>query len=90
MRRDWLWEYRDWRPDQQPLRESLTTLGNGYFCTRGAAEEAQAGGCHYPGTYLVGGYNRLADTVAGRKLVHEDLNNWPNGLFLSRRWSDQH
>ena len=33
--------------------------GNGYFATRGAAEEADADEIHYPGTYLAGGYNRL-------------------------------
>ncbi|MGA8017660.1 MAG: hypothetical protein WCA42_02215, partial [Desulfobacterales bacterium] len=39
--------------------ETLCTLGNGYFCTRGAAEEAEDDGIHYPGTYIAGGYNRM-------------------------------
>ena len=25
-------------PDEEGLREALTSTGNGYFCTRGAAE----------------------------------------------------
>lgn len=46
--------YEEWDPNHEPLREALCALGNGYFVTRGAAEEATAGGPHYPGTYLAG------------------------------------
>lgn len=81
----WTLTYSDWNPEQQPLREALCTLGNGYFATRGAAEEVQAGGPHYPGTYLAGGYNRLESEVAGRIVENEDLVNWPNWLCLSFR-----
>lgn len=81
----WTLTYDDWIPDQQPLREALCTLGNGYFASRGAAEEVQAGGPHYPGTYLAGGYNRLESEVSGRIIENEDLVNWPNWLCLSFR-----
>lgn len=84
------WEliYRGWDPAAQPLREALTTLGNGYFATRGAAEEARAGGPHYPGTYLAGGYDRLESEIAGRVVENEDLVNWPNWLALTFRCAD--
>src|SRR5690606_32776654 len=52
------------------------------------AEEADADGVHYPGTYLAGGYNRLASEVAGRTVVNEDLVNMPNWLPLSFRPDD--
>lgn len=81
----WTLTYDTWDPAQQPLREALCTLGNGYFATRGAAEEAKAGGPHYPGTYLAGGYNRLESEVSGRIVENEDLVNWPNWLCLSFR-----
>lgn len=81
----WILKYDDWNPDQQPLREALCTLGNGYFATRGAAEEVTAGGQHYPGTYLARGYNRLETEVSGRIIENEDLVNWPNWLCLSFR-----
>lgn len=81
----WALTYHDWNPQQQPLREALCTLGNGYFATRGAAEESSAGGPHYPGTYLAGGYNRLESEVSGRMIENEDLVNWPNWLCLSFR-----
>ena len=30
--------YDNFEPDEEGLREALTSTGNGYFCTRGAAE----------------------------------------------------
>jgi alpha,alpha-trehalase len=84
-REDWVLTYDTWNAGKQPLREALCTLGNGYFATRGAAEEAVAGGPHYPGTYLAGGYNRLESEISGRVIVNEDLVNWPNWLCLGFR-----
>ena len=42
------WEYTfDWYdPQSEKLREALCTLGNGYFATRGAAPESNAGQAH--------------------------------------------
>jgi trehalose/maltose hydrolase-like predicted phosphorylase len=38
--------YDNFEPDEEGLREALTSTGNGYFCTRGAAEWEDAGGAH--------------------------------------------
>ena len=38
-------------PAEEGLREALTSTGNGYLCTRGAAEWEDADNVHYPGTY---------------------------------------
>jgi trehalose/maltose hydrolase-like predicted phosphorylase len=65
------------------LRETLNTLGNGYFATRGAHESSKAGISHYPGTYLAGGYNRLESIVNNEIIINEDIVNWPNWLFLT-------
>ncbi len=69
---DWELTYTDWNLQQQPLRETLCALGNGYIVTRGALEEMNVGEFHYPGTYLAGGYNRLKT-----ELVPRDINNPP-------------
>ncbi|TDX31053.1 trehalose/maltose hydrolase-like predicted phosphorylase [Modicisalibacter xianhensis] len=82
---EWTLEYRGFDPAQEGLREALCTLGNGYFATRGAAGEAEAGEFHYPGTYLAGGYNRLSTEIAGRVVENEDLVNLPNWLCLTFR-----
>jgi trehalose/maltose hydrolase-like predicted phosphorylase len=84
----WKLDYNGYDPGQEGLREALCTLGNGYFATRGAAEESHAGDCHYPGTYLSGGYNRLESVIAGRTIENEDLVNWPNWLPLTFRAED--
>jgi trehalose/maltose hydrolase-like predicted phosphorylase len=81
----WSLVYDTFEPEQEPLRESLTTLGNGCFATRGACEWARADGVHYPGTYVAGGYNRLPSVVGDRTIFNEDLVNWPNWLPLTFR-----
>src|SRR5690606_20982806 len=79
---DWTLVYRGFDPAEEGLREALCTLGNGYFATRGAGEEVEAGEVHYPGTYLAGGYDRLTTDIAGRTIENEDLVNMPNWLPL--------
>lgn len=81
----WMLQYDRFEPREEGLREALCTLGNGYFCTRGAAAEAAADGTHYPGCYLAGGYNRLTTDIAGRSVENEDLVNLPNWLDLRFR-----
>jgi trehalose/maltose hydrolase-like predicted phosphorylase len=70
---------------EEGLREALTSTGNGYFCTRGAAEWEDAGEVHYPGTYAHGGYNRETTIMGGRPVLNEDLVNLPNWLVLKLR-----
>ncbi|MEV7789218.1 glycosyl hydrolase family 65 protein [Streptomyces sp. NPDC088106] len=82
---EWTWEYQGYDPAGERLRESLCTLGNGCFATRGAVPESRAGLVHYPATYAAGIYNRLESAVAGRRVVNEDLVNLPNWLFLRFR-----
>jgi beta-phosphoglucomutase family hydrolase len=81
----WLLVYDGFDPAHEAHREALTTLGNGYVATRGAAPEARDDGVHYPGTYLAGIYNRLDSVVAGREVEDESLVNAPNWLALDLR-----
>ncbi|QSR30609.1 family 65 glycosyl hydrolase [Nocardioides sp. S5] len=81
----WLLVYQGFDPAHEGHREALTTLGNGYMGTRGAAPERSADGVHYPGTYLAGVYNRLTSTVHGREVEDEHLVNAPNWLCLDIR-----
>jgi len=60
-------------------------LGNGIVATRGAAEEVRADGVHYPGTYFIGGYNRLESEIGGKTVINEDLVNFPNWLPILLR-----
>lgn len=81
----WTWEYEGYDPADERLRESLCTLGNGRFATRGALPECAADDVHYPGTYAAGCYNRLTSVVAGRPVENEDIVNLPNWLPLRYR-----
>ncbi len=82
----WRLVYTGFKPQEEKLREALCTLGNGYFATRGAGPESEDDGCHYPGTYLAGGYNRLKTEKVGRIIENEDLVNMPNWLPLNFRF----
>ena len=56
--------YDGFVPEDEGLREALTSTGNGYFCVRGSAEWEDASNVHYPGTYAHGVYNRES-TIMG-------------------------
>jgi trehalose/maltose hydrolase-like predicted phosphorylase len=86
---EWSLVFHGYDQAREGIRESLCTLGNGYFATRAAAVWATADGTHYPGTYLAGGYNRLQTDIAGRTVENEELVNLPNWLALDVRIGDQ-
>ena len=77
--------YDHFDPAEEGLREALTSTGNGYFCTRGAAEWEEADGLHYPGTYAHDVYNRETTIMGGRPVPNEDLVALPNWLVLALR-----
>lgn len=81
----WTFTFGGYLPDQERLRETLCSVGNGYRATRGCAPEADAGPFHYPGTYAAGLYNRLTDEIAGVQVENESLVNLPNWLSLKFR-----
>ena len=79
----WVLAYDGYVPAEEKHREALTTLGNGYFATRGAVTDAAADGVHYPGCYIAGLYNRLVSRIGDREVENEDLVNAPNWLPLT-------
>jgi HAD superfamily hydrolase (TIGR01509 family) len=81
----WMLVYEGFDPAHEGHREALTTLGNGYMATRGAAPEHRGGEIHYRGSYLAGVYNRLASVVEGQKTVDEHMVNIPDWLHLDLR-----
>lgn len=85
---EWLVDFDGYSPIDEGRRETLCTLGNGVFATRGAISEADADGVHYPGTYAAGVFNRLVSHVQGETLEHESMPNLPNWLTLRLRPHD--
>jgi trehalose/maltose hydrolase-like predicted phosphorylase len=82
---DWTLTFDGFDPAEEGLREALTSTGNGYFCSRAAAEWEVAGGMHYPGTYVHGGYNRETTIMGGIPVLNEDLVNMPDWTVLKLR-----
>lgn len=78
----WLLVYEGFDPAHEGHREALTTLGNGYMATRGAAPERRKDAVHYPGTYLAGVYNRLVSVIQGQETEDEHMVNMPDWLPL--------
>ena len=79
----WSISYFDYHKGWEGTRETLMSVGNGYFGTRGALEETCAGEHNYPGTYIAGLYNRLESEVGGRMVSNEDFVNAPNWLPIT-------
>ncbi len=84
----WSISYHDYRPELEGTRETLLSIGNGFFATRGALEESFAGKENYPGTYITGLYNRLESEVSGRIISNEDMVNTPNWLPITFKVED--
>jgi alpha,alpha-trehalase len=81
----WSITFGGYDPSDEPLREALCTVGNGYFATRGCVPESGASDIHYPGSYAAGIYNRLVDHLGGGTVDNESLVNLPNWLPLTFR-----
>ena len=81
--------YDGFDPDEEGLRETLTSMGNGYLCLRGAAEWEEPDDVHYPGTYAHGVYNRQTTILHGRPVPNEDFVNLPRCASLRLRIEDE-
>lgn len=84
----WWVSYTGFEAKKEKTRESLTTIGNGFFGTRGCQEEAADNGTNYPGTYIASLYNRLDSKVGDRFLANEDFVNAPNWLPITFKVDD--
>ena len=90
---NWQLTYYGYDPQKEHLRETLLSVGNGYYGTRGAMEETDTTNYNYPGTYISGVFNKLESKVAGRAILNEDFVNVTNWLPVNfrigkGRWMD--
>lgn len=84
----WVLVHDEYVPEQEGRWESLCTLANGYWGTRGAAEESVDDEVHYPGTYFAGVYDPVDWKVDGVTVTDEEMVNAPNWLLLRFRIAD--
>ncbi len=81
----WNLTYTDFSLKDEKLRETLTSIGNGYIGVRGAYEGSSDSHYHYPGTYIAGVFNRLPSDVHGQTIFNNDFVNAPNWLPIEFR-----
>ena len=85
----WHLTYYGFESDQEKLRETLTTVGNGYYGTRGCFECKSADEIiHYPGTYIAGVYNKLPSVIFRKTIYNNDFVNCPNWLLIELKIGD--
>ena len=82
----WYLDYSGFLEADERLREALTTVGNGYFGTRGSlASETITDNIHNPGTYIAGLYDRAGTEVHGRTIYNNDFVNCPDWTHTTVR-----
>jgi HAD superfamily hydrolase (TIGR01509 family) len=69
--------------EQEGVRESLFSLGNGVVATRAARSYVHDDGHHYPGCYLAGVFDRLIGNVEAGRIDEDAIVNAPNWLAFS-------
>jgi len=81
---EWLLRFDGADPAAETTRESLCTLANGYWGTRGCAEESHGRPGHQPGTYFAGLYDAAGDgdAAADGAVRGEEIVNAPDWLPL--------
>lgn len=84
----WLLSYDGFDPDHEGTRETLCTLGNGYWATRGSAPSSTLGETHYPGTYFAGVYNRVISDIGDRLVESEHMVNAPDWTYVRIQVAD--
>ena len=71
----WKIDINDYDQSKEKARESLMSLGNGFFCTRGSLNVFPTGKSHYPAIYQAGIYNKLKSLIDGQIIENEDIVN---------------
>ncbi len=86
----WMLLFNEYTPKQERLREALTTVGNGYYGSRGAFEsEKMKDNLFYPGTYIAGLFNELPSEVHGKTIYNNDFVNCPNWHLIQFKIGDE-
>ena len=80
---NWILAYDSFEPEQEGLREAITSTGNGYFCTRGAVAWSEADRVSYPGTYAHGRWGGICSLRRdGQSLRAEPVHRPPVAASL--------
>ncbi len=79
----WCLTYRYFDKNEEKLRETMTTVGNGFVGRRGSLSFMKANDdTHYPGTYIAGLFNKVGTKIADKTIYNNDFVNIPNAFLV--------
>jgi beta-phosphoglucomutase family hydrolase len=76
----WRLSYNSYEASKEKSRETLLSVGNGFFATRGSMEDSVSGNDTYHASYMAGLYNKRKSKVGDRWVENEDLVNFINWI----------
>ncbi|RJN32478.1 beta-phosphoglucomutase family hydrolase [Nesterenkonia natronophila] len=79
---NWVLTYDSFEPREEPTREVLCHMANGYWGTRASYPGTSADATHYPGNYIAGVFNRLKTDIMGKTVETEHMVNIPDWTFV--------
>src|SRR5699024_10486456 len=71
----WVLAYDSFEPQEEPTREALFHMANGYWGTRASYPGTVADATHYQGNYIAGVFNRLTTDLMGKTVETEHMVN---------------
>lgn len=85
----WCLTYRYFDKDEEKLRETMTTVGNGFVGHRNALSFMKADDdTHYPGTYIASLFNKVGTKIADKMIYNNDFVNIPNAFLIHFKFDD--
>lgn len=85
----WCLVYKHFDKEEEKLRETLTTVGNGFVGHRNAISFMKADeDTHYPGTYIAGLFNKVTTKIADREIYNNDFVNVPNAFLVEFKFDN--
>jgi beta-phosphoglucomutase family hydrolase len=79
---NWVLTYDTFEPREEPTREVLCHMANGYWGTRASYPGTSADATHYPGNYIAGVFNRLKTDLMGKTVETEHMVNIPDWTYV--------
>ena len=85
----WSLNYPYFEAQEELLRETMTTVGNGFIGHRNALSFMKADeDTHYPGTYIAGLFNKAGSKVQDRTIYNNDFVNIPNAFLVQFKFDE--
>lgn len=86
---NWCLTYTYFDDDEEKLRETMTTIGNGFVGVRSALGFMKADeSTHYPATYIASLFNKLGTEVEGKTIYNNDFVNIPNAFSVRFKFTN--